>query len=175
MTDPKDNNVHEMPQPLGIHAAELFRRATEYLEAAERLLGSPGPELSHPLFYLLTHAMELSLKAYLAARGISKRDVMGPKIRHNLSVLLSKCQELNMPAVCDLSLYVESLQEMGRDHDFRYPTSYILRPPPPQHCVNIIRALLVAIESIVATANVEATINFASETRHLGMKVRWSD
>lgn len=175
MTGSEDNSVHEMPQPLGIYAAELFKRATEYLEAAERLLGSPGPELSYPLFYLLTHAMELSLKAYLAARGISKRDLMGRKIGHDLLVLLSRCQELGIPTVCDLPLYTASLQEMGRNHDFRYPTSYILRPPPPQECVNIIRALLAGIKSVVAKANVEATVNFASETRHLGTKVRWSD
>jgi hypothetical protein len=175
MTGSSDSHIHEMPQPLGIYAAELFKRATEYLDAAERLLASPGPELSFPLLHLLTHSMELSLKAYLASRGVGKRELKAKAIRHDLSELVLRCEKASLPAIPDLSLYANSLQEMNRDYDFRYPTNYNLRPPPPAQCVAITRALLAAIETPVATANIEATINFASETRHLGTKVRWSD
>jgi hypothetical protein len=50
--------VHQMPQPLGLFAGEQFERATQYLEAFERLSKTPAPQPTHAMYFLLTHAIE---------------------------------------------------------------------------------------------------------------------
>jgi hypothetical protein len=47
-----------MPQPLGLFAGEQFERATQYLEAFERLSKTPAPQPTHAMYFLLTHAIE---------------------------------------------------------------------------------------------------------------------
>lgn len=167
---------HERPQPLGLFAGEQLERAGQYLEAFERLANTSEPRPLHAMYFLLTHAFELFFKAYLAARGVAKKETREPKLRHNLPALLSLCEQMKLPAVADLREYISSLHEMNQDHDFRYVTSYNLSVPPPAHCIDVGRKLQAILGPIVDRARIHATLDFAAETRHLkGRKIRWSD
>jgi hypothetical protein len=163
-----------MPQPLGIFAGELFERSKDYLEAFERLSTSPGRELRYPMYFLFAHSLEVALKAYLASQNVSKKKIFA--CRHDLTVLHRRCLEAKMPAVPDLEKYIAGFHEMNGDHDFRYPTGYNLHVPPPAHCLEFMQKLRAAISAVVTSAHAVATLEFASNTRHLrGQKVAWSD
>ncbi|NOJ41383.1 DUF2513 domain-containing protein [Bradyrhizobium australiense] len=159
--------THEMPQPLGILAGEQRERAREYLEAFERLLNTPEPRPLYAMYFLVTHAIELLLKAYLTAHAVPKKRLRDVAVRHNLPALLDLCEEKHLPAVIDLREYVSTLQEMNKDYDFRYVTGYNLHLPPPAACLAIARALESAVAPTVTEAQMKATLDFAVETRHL--------
>lgn len=157
---------HEMPQPLGIFAGEQFERAGQYLDAFERLAGTPEPLPLYPMYFLLTQAIELFLKSFLAARGMSKKELRGG-VRHDLHGLLALCNARQFPVVADLAECVGALQEMNKDYDFRYVTGYTLRVPPPAYCLETGKKLESALAKIMAHAHIEAMVHFAAETRHL--------
>lgn len=81
-------------------AIGLARYAKEYLEAAivvDQELGvkrSPFYISPIPAYFLLTHAIELTLKAYLRGAGLSVRQLQG--VGHDLDALLAKANELGL-------------------------------------------------------------------------------
>jgi hypothetical protein len=68
--------------PRGILANQFWIDAKAYVQAAEVLISSSTPNINQPLYFLLSHALELTLKAYLLARGADEADLI--KIGHNL-------------------------------------------------------------------------------------------
>jgi hypothetical protein len=163
-----------MPQPLGIFAGELLKRADEYLEAFERLSVSPGTELGFAMYFLFVHALEMLLKSFLAANDESKKTLV--EYGHRLESLLERCTALGMPEVPDLAPYVSHFAEMNRHHDFRYPSGYNLTVPRAADCLEIYRHAREQILPVVARANMDAQLQFAADTRHKrGQKITWSD
>lgn len=166
--------TESMPQPLGIFAGDLLKRADEYLEAFERLSQSPGGQLAFAMYFLFVHALEMLLKSYLAANGEPKKCIRNHG--HNLESLLNKATAIGLPSVPDLAPYVEHFAEMNRNNDFRYPSGYNLTVPKPADCLEIYRHSRGQIEPIVTRANIDAQLQFAADTRHKrGKKITWSD
>ena len=111
-------------------AVGLARYAFDYLEAAlvvdERL--GRGAEYNRiapvPAYFLLTHAVELTLKAFLRHNGVSVSDLSSKKFGHNLQVcydqsVLLGLDKLFKPFAADnqtLSLLVQ----MNEGHQLRY-------------------------------------------------------
>jgi hypothetical protein len=52
-------------------------------------------------YYLLGHAIELALKSYLFARGLSLDDLRSRKYGHKLDVLLTECRRRRLWASCE--------------------------------------------------------------------------
>jgi hypothetical protein len=168
----------EMPQPLGLFAGDLFARGVEYLTAFKRLTEGEAELLPHASYFSCTHAIELLLKSYLAAQGVSKKELRQRKFNlvHDLPNILGRCQTLSMPHVQDLDRLVDHLHEMNKDHDFRYPRGYKLELPPIAKCLKVADELKETIQPIITSAQLSASIHFAADTReHRGKKVRWSD
>ncbi|MFK4657159.1 hypothetical protein [Bradyrhizobium japonicum] len=166
---------YEMPQPLGIFAGEQLVRAGDYLDAFERLAKTPAPQPLYPMYFLFAHCLELLFKSFLAARGVPKKKLKEPKLRHDLIALLDLCEAKQLPEVTDLRTYVASIQEMNSDHDFRYVTNYSLSLPGPSHCIAIAKKLKDTIGPIVSEAATIDQVTLAAMTRHLkGRKIRWS-
>ena len=65
--------------------------ANDYYTAAVRLLQASGRETLMPLLFLLMHALELHLKAFLISRGMKEKQLR--KISHDLLACLRECQE----------------------------------------------------------------------------------
>ncbi|MFO1097585.1 MAG: hypothetical protein U1E81_04710 [Xanthobacteraceae bacterium] len=165
----------EMPQPLGLFAHELHSRGKEFLTAFEKLSELGNDDLNYPLYFLLAHSIELLLKSYLAAKGETK-DKLSRQLRHNLKNIYNQCKLNLIPDVPDLCLLVACLHEMNKDNDFRYPSGYILEVPKATECLTVARSLAEVVAPAVQNAAIDATLRFASSTRHhRGRKVRWSD
>jgi hypothetical protein len=164
----------EMPQPLGLFAGDLHDRAVGYLDAFEVLSKQDNQALLHAGYFLFAHSLELLLKSFLAARGVTKKSIRA--LEHDLPRILRECTQHSIPSVANLDSYAAHTYEMNRDFDFRYPSGYQLSMPRPKECVPIARALATAVAKIVNQARIDANFQFASDTRKFrGKKVRWSD
>lgn len=169
-----EDDVVEMPEPLGFHAKELFLRGSEYFEAFKITKDDDG--LKYPTYFLLVHSMELFLKSFLAARGVTKRELKKAHIRHDLEKLYERCTELGLPNVNHLRDFAREFKDKNSDHDFRYPTSFILRVPSPKLCIEVVEPLREALRPIISDVASRAQIDFAAETSHLRpRKIRFSD
>lgn len=109
-------------------ATGLARYAYEYIEAAmlvDRHHGArPGFELVSPVpaYFLASHAIELTLKAYLRRQGLSVRDIT--RLGHDLHKSYRKTKELYL-----LDYFNEDerdkralamLAELNQKHELRY-------------------------------------------------------
>ncbi|MDQ1187113.1 hypothetical protein [Agrobacterium larrymoorei] len=169
-----EDEVVEMPEPLGFHAKELFHRGSEYFEAFK--ITKDDERLKYPTYFLLVHSIELFLKSFLAAKGVTKRELKKADIRHDLEKLYERCDELGLPKVSYLRDFTREFKDKNSDHDFRYPTSFILRVPSPKLCIEVVDPLREALRPIISEVALRAQIDFAAETFHLRpRKIRFSD
>lgn len=165
----------EMPQPLALHAADLLARGSEYLEAFEVLTREEVLRLQHARYFLLTHALELILKSYLALHGTTKKEIRFD-YGHDLNLIFHKCRSLGLADVENLGFLVEFLNEIGSFQGLRYPNRFRFMLPQPEECAEAIRGLIKAIDSKIYTAAVRALFQFSADTRHLrGKQITWSD
>lgn len=89
--------ITERMGPLGLHMyAEL------YLSAAQ-ILPKPKVPFEPVRPYLVCHAIELVLKAFLSLRGATMVELADGPYGHNLDSLLTKCIEANLADFASLS------------------------------------------------------------------------
>lgn len=170
------DELWEMPRPIGLYAGDLFDRGSDYLSAFKELANVGPPRHRHAESFLLVHAIELFLKAYLVARGVTKIELGQGNLGHNLAHVLDACEMRQMPSVEMLRPLCNQLAEMNARNDLRYPSAYIIRIPTPDVMVPIVDALAATIEPVVCTARIQAQLQFSSDTRHVrGANIRWSD
>lgn len=173
MSDPAANL--KMPQPLGLFAGELYYRGIQYLDAAGQLDYKNNKNSLMPGSFLISHALELILKSYLAASGVDKK-----KIRHayghKINEIYGSCIDCGLPQVNNLDKLVTNLHEMNRDYDFRYPTGYSLVVIAPAEAIAVVKILSSEIRPLIERISLDARFQFASDTRHLrGAKIEWAD
>jgi len=111
-------------------ALGLARYARDYLEAAlvvDEHLGKRPRYLRVapiPAYFLLTHALELTLKAYLRAGGLTVEELSARPLGHDLRALYSKACDLGLPALYQLteedSSALHLLAELNEGHQLRY-------------------------------------------------------
>jgi hypothetical protein len=170
-----DESIVEMPQPLGLFAADLMERANEFLQVFERL-SEDTDGIRHAAYFTLAHSLELFLKSYLAANGVSKEELCRRALGHNLRAIYDRCEMASFPKIDYLRDFAYSVHHTNGDYDFRYPTGYILTVPSPVHCLHIMKQLKLALEPLISQASVSAQLQWMGDTRHLkGKKIRWSD
>jgi HEPN domain-containing protein len=110
-----DKKLHEDPKrttPIGLarYAADFFDTAL----AADEIIGRrPGFEIIAPIpvMYLVGHAIELALKAYLLANGITLRKLKR-NYGHDLHRILRKAKELGLQDSVELTDDDESMVEL---------------------------------------------------------------
>ena len=111
-------------------AIGLARYAKDYLEAAivvDQELGK-GKKYWHispmPAYFLLTHGLELTLKAYLRHQGLSVEQISTRELGHDLKALYTKACELGLndlyQLTADDSSAFELLIEVNEFHQLRY-------------------------------------------------------
>ena len=91
--------------------ASLFSLASEYLEAAAILDAAPVLKMNVSLviYYLIGHAAELLLKAFLFKKGSAVKDLT-KESGHNLKKLVSAAQSRGLPSTLPLN-HVELLSK----------------------------------------------------------------
>jgi HEPN domain len=94
--------------------------ADAYLSAARKLDEHDGH--FSPKYFLLSHALELALKAFIVANGGTEREIK--KIRHYLEKALSRAIELGLrPTSSELADVVGKIAVPHEDYSFRYANS----------------------------------------------------
>ncbi len=81
----------------------LWHHAKEFYEAASVVLNAAGAKVSLPSYYLLGHSIELSLKAFLAARGVPIAELKSRKYGHDLKALLTEARRRKLGLEVKLS------------------------------------------------------------------------
>ena len=109
MTTPK-KRVEESP------AEAFLSMARQYHLAATTLLPL-YQQVDSPIYFLFTHALELTLKAYLRSHGLpTPRGSQG----HALRDLLEQCHRNGLQIDLDLQNVVRLLESENSKHGFRY-------------------------------------------------------
>ncbi len=82
--------------------ATFYSLGAEFLEAAWVLMNVSPTRLGYaaPTYYLIGHAAELFLKAYLSTKGVPVKELKGAG--HDLSKLLTSAKQRDFPLVDDL-------------------------------------------------------------------------
>lgn len=106
----------------------LLRFAEEYRLAATLVVkGADPPEHSSPAFMLIGHSIELSLKAFLLARGIPIDTLSKRPYGHDLDRLLADSLRLRIDRLVPLyDFHREAIaltSPVYRKHEFRYITN----------------------------------------------------
>jgi hypothetical protein len=109
----------------------FLRLASEYLTAADSVLqptSSPAEELrqrlSLPAFFLVGHAIELALKAFLLARGSTVSQLRSRAYGHSLIALLAEARRRKLGKLVKLSrdelAAIHVLNQMYAAKEFEY-------------------------------------------------------
>jgi hypothetical protein len=93
----------------------LYMYASEFLHAAKAAPPSEIPLLPART-YLICHALELALKAFLSLKGRSLDQLASGAFGHNLDALLAEAQKLGISVVVRLN--VRQLAEIRRASDY---------------------------------------------------------
>ena len=110
------------PTPFG-----TLRFAENYRVAADRVIGDSNSlkrELLMPAYNLIAQSIELSLKAYLLATGISAKELSGNVYGHKLGALLDKSECVGLGVLVPIDeLERQIISTLGvsyATHQFRY-------------------------------------------------------
>ncbi|CDX11651.1 conserved hypothetical protein [Mesorhizobium sp. ORS 3324] len=160
-------------------AGEFRRRAAEArtVRAFQILAERIEPGLTYPAYFLLAHAVEVVLKSYLAADGVSKRDLRFKPYGHDIDYIFTECERRG-PVVSDrlMKPLAKQLAHINQDFDLRYPTGFNLAVAGPSSCIPAVDDLIASIAPAVEKAAIMAQLQFAADTQHLrGSKIQWSD
>ena len=101
-------------------------RQFDYLERAEQFYEAFGdlpkrPPPSWPRYFMLCHAIELALKAYLAAHGATAQQLKNSKFKHNLTALLSEAINKGLSLSASAQKDIKDLEEAHQKYWHRYP------------------------------------------------------
>jgi len=111
-------------------ARRLIIAALVFLESSHRLaeVTRSSARFADPTYYLLCHGIELTLKSYLAASGLSEKKLRD--LRHDLKRALRCARRRGfVPADDRFPEIVEWLAPYHLDHFLRYPTMPSGGPP----------------------------------------------
>jgi len=142
--------------PLALHTyAEDFLRAGVSLEASD----VPFSPVQH---YLLARAVELALKAFLSAHGITLKELAGRSYGHSLAKLLRAAESHGITAEVSLgSEHVEEIQHADKYYSekvFEYPViSEAIKGYPQKPNLVVLRSaaelLVTGIEALCLSAD----------------------
>ena len=134
------------PQPLAIG---LIKTAIAYVEAAQLLDKAQvrSTKVFHPKYFLLCQSMELALKAYLAASGVSQKKLRS-RVGHNIELAFQYAQRRFGFTAADARFpeLVGWLAPYHLDHSFRYRKTQKFQLPPASEAAEIINNTAAEIE-----------------------------
>lgn len=136
--------------PIGMFlSGESFFKAARHLH---RALETKELRLRFdmPVYYLYSHALELTLKAFLRAKGFSARRLKSPEFSHKLQVLWATCvtEGLHSHPVTDgfIAQAVEMLDPFATEFEFRYLKVGCTQIPELDAVESAVTDLIVAVK-----------------------------
>jgi HEPN domain-containing protein len=104
--------------PVGILSLRFWNEAKAYLLAAETLIREG--QVGLPTYFLLSHAFELTIKAYLAAHGVDAPELK--KIGHDLERGYERAVSLGLSVdINNIGALVRLVSNFHMNYVFRYP------------------------------------------------------
>lgn len=111
------------PPITGFLSSECFYKTGQHAHAAHDS-DTLRLQFKGPLYYLYCHALELAMKAFLRAKGMSSAELRGPAIRHSLLNLWKECLTrqlaLDFATQNKVGEVIRLLTPYATDHEFRY-------------------------------------------------------
>ena len=151
-----DNDI-----PSGYYAAQLMIRAKSYFSAFEILSSAALEKHPHPCLYLLSHSLELSLKSFLASRGVNLKDLQ-LKYRHNFRLIFNDCLNFGFPSVDGLSEIIDGFDNMGEKQFLRFPVDKELIIHNFDSLGATVKAIITHIESAILIAALDGNSEYRS-------------
>jgi hypothetical protein len=109
--------------PIGL---QLY--AADFLSAAKAAPPPDIPPFAPARTYLVCHALELALKAFLSLKGRSLKRLAGVKFRHDLESLLTKAEQNGLPTLVTLEEHhkfqIRRASSYYADKVFEYPAVF---------------------------------------------------
>jgi hypothetical protein len=150
--------------------------ACAYFNAADILIRDASPDVNQPAYFLMSHALELMLKAYILACGGSYDEVVS--LGHNIQKAHARAEALGLRIEDDHRVLIERLSEFHDAFIFRYPVvkkddgHLILRGALvyPAEVLKIIESIFLRVNGPVIMARLDASGagSFPVETWHMG-------
>src|SRR4051794_41387147 len=123
--------------------------AKAYLKAGNALSQS-DVDMFSPVYFLLCHGIELSLKAFILASGGSERELKKQDIRHHLNSLRDRARALGyQPANKKTDEVIDMLTPYHSNHSFRYRDPGYVRFPIIAHTIEVLASMLDEISPVV--------------------------
>lgn len=97
--------------PIGFH-----QYASDFAAWANRAHADKSPNFSPVPYYLYCRSIELVLKAFLLAKGITKKQLKTRSLGHNLTALLTKARQLGLEDIVVVKSQWET--ELSRANDY---------------------------------------------------------
>jgi hypothetical protein len=133
--------------------------AIAYLAAARELLDAKV-FYAHPFFFLVGHAIELGLKAFLLSVGVDKQYLQQQQHRHDIERLLDKATLVGLSLPGDLADRVREISPAHKDFFARYGHKTVpkggiatMELPWPQDAVLATNSLLLEISKSFPTGD----------------------
>ncbi len=142
MTQHKTKIKQSKPQ----FSNSLFNLSQKYLGLFRSIVKSKI-EYPLPTYFLLFHSIELTLKSFLAAKGLDEDTLK--KTSHKLVDIFQLCKENNLPYVEQLDKLIDFLFEMNSVNDFRYPSEFNLSLPHSNECLAIMEVFVKKVGPII--------------------------
>ena len=141
----------ERTRPIGLFlSGEAFFLNARHLREA---LNAKALKLRFemPVYYLYSHALELVLKAFLAAKGVPEKVLGSRELGHNLQALRDKCLEkgLQVDPVTEpfIREAIEMLSPYATRYEFRYLRTGVKQLPILVDVEQSVEALMKAVRS----------------------------
>ena len=106
---------------------DVFVSPFELLERAEELRTYQKASKARPRFFLLCHAIELVLKAYIASRRPITDDELKKRFGHDLTKLLDEAIRLGLNVSSSAESEIEKLTEAHVAYLVEYPNEAAYR------------------------------------------------
>jgi hypothetical protein len=103
----------------------LWTHANEFYLASRVLAQPDNSHLMHPSYYLISHSIELALKAFLRGNGLSLDELKNyKKLGHDLQKLLEKAVSLELELYLTLSqkdeFAISTINEYYKNKELEY-------------------------------------------------------
>jgi len=136
-----------------------WRFADDYRRAAVAVQGAAqyDMDISAPRYYLMGHAIELSLKAFLLAKGVSLEELRSMKLfGHDLEKCLERADSLGFKDNVQLNEgergWISLLNKTYKKKEHEYITTGYIEWPPHQSLFLIVENILSGIKEVCVAA-----------------------
>jgi HEPN domain-containing protein len=132
-------------------SAENFLKMAENFCKSAKILSNnidairPFPFAS--IFFCAGHSVELSLKASLIKSGKKEKDIKD--YRHDLSKLIEDNEKIGFEINNEQKLNIDTINEIYKNHDFRYPNMEIMILPSHQDAIRVSEEILNLVKEII--------------------------